>query len=88
MAQADSVPFMFDNMKAVLNLTNKAIVDMDGGNGDLLKIVSSQYIAAHRHCADAWIDASRLLNQMKKENIWWFAAQWRQSNHGGGHQEK
>ena len=67
MSDADSVPSRFDNVKADLDLMSKAIVDMDGGNGDLLKVVSMQYTAAHHHCADAWIDASELPNQTKKE---------------------
>ena len=40
LSEADSVPSRFDNVKADLDFINKAIVDMDGGNGDLLKVVA------------------------------------------------
>ena len=57
----------FDNVRSDLELMSKAMVDMDNGNGDLLKVTALQFNDAHRSRANAWLDSTRLPAQMKKE---------------------
>ena len=45
----------------------KSIQDMDGGNGDLLKVMALQFNNAYRLQANAWIYSTHLPVQMKKE---------------------
>ena len=67
LVEEDDNPDRFSNLRSDLQLMGHAIVDMDGGNGDLLKITASQFNEAHRTRSNAWIDATKLPGQMKKE---------------------
>jgi len=67
MADMDENPDKFDNSKADLELMDKAVVDMDGSNGDLLKLTAIHYNQAQRSRAEAWVDSSSLPDQTKRE---------------------
>ena len=67
LVEEDDNPDRFSNLRSDLQLMGHAIVDMDGGNGDLLKITASQFNEAHRTRSNAWIEATKLPNQMKKK---------------------
>ena len=66
-SESDQDPSRFDNIRSDLDLMNKAVNDMDGGNGDLLKLTSIQYNDAQRLRSNAWLESTRLPAQMKKE---------------------
>ena len=42
LAEEDDHLDRFDNLRCNLDLMHQAIVDMDGGNGDLLKVMANQ----------------------------------------------
>jgi len=62
----DENPDRFDNLKADLELMDKAVVD-NGSNGDLIKLTAIEYNQAQRSRAEAWIESSSLPGQTKRE---------------------
>ena len=67
LSEADDHPERFDNLRCDIDLMHQAIVNMDRGNGNLLKVMALQFNEAHHLRANAWLDAARLPPQMKTE---------------------